>query len=53
MIYVVTFVLPDGYEFGRYATRSRKLAERKMLMNPEWDFMLVEVSNNRMVWSGK
>lgn len=52
-LYVIRWLLPNGYEISRSSFWVKELAEELMSKNPEWKFELVEANDTHMIWEAR
>jgi len=52
-LYIIRWLLPNGFEISRSSFWRRELVEEKMSKNPEWKFELVEANDAHMIWEAR
>ena len=52
-LYVIRFLLPNGYEISRYSAWNENMIHTKIAENPEWEFTLAEDSRTHKIWDAR
>jgi len=52
-LYVIRFKISHDYVVSTWSAWTQEEAEKKMLLNPEWSFTLVEDNETHKIWDAR